>query len=238
MIKEALQYIVDLRKPEVLKIDGETYTDKDVKRVCHNPKAVCLSLTTLTSLVDYIRAGIDVMSDKMIIQVVDPLQVRLISMLDNDRIREELVRVEGKVPRFLYGQYIDREAFNIALQAMFLPEEGRNQILRFVGTVQNNSVMEYGDDGVSQKATIRKGIAGLKDEIVPNPVKLRPFRTFLEVEQPESAFVFRMKEDKDGDVKCAIFEADGGAWKNRAMESVKGYLQDKLKDFPQFTVIS
>ena len=40
-------------------------------------------------------------------------------------------------------------------------------------------------------------------------------------------------------VQCAVFEADGGAWKNRAMENVKAYLQEQLKEFgSQFAVIS
>jgi len=58
------------------------------------------------------------------------------------------------------------------------------------------------------------------------------------VEQPDSAFVFRMKQSEGRGVECAIFEADGGAWKNAAMRKIKGYLQSELSELPQFTVIS
>ena len=85
---------------------------------------------------------------------------------------------------------------------------------------------------------IKTGIASKGEAVVPNPVRLRPFRTFVEVEQPESAFVFRMRQDSDDGVECAVFEADGGAWKNAAMENIKKYLQLELSDLPQFTVIS
>lgn len=81
------------------------------------------------------------------------------------------------------------------------------------------------------------GLSGKETALVPNPVKLRPYRTFTEVEQPESEFVFRMK-NYDGSVGCAIFEADGGAWKNRAMKNIKEYLQYELAGMEQFTVIS
>lgn len=113
-------------------------------------------------------------------------------------------------------------------------------LLKFAGTVENGTVAEYGDDGVSQKATIKTGIATKADAKVPNPVRLRPYRTFIEVEQPESAFVFRMRDNGDrGGVECAIFEADGGAWKNAAMKSIKEYLQFELEDLKkQFIVIS
>lgn len=59
---------------------------------------------------------------------------------------------------------------------------------------------------------------------VPNPVELAPYRTFLEVEQPESQFIFRMKDGP----RCAIFEADGGAWRNQAITNIREYLKNEL----------
>lgn len=55
--------------------------------------------------------------------------------------------------------------------------------------------------------------------------------------QPESEFIFRMKSD-DRSVFCALFEADGGAWKNEAMQSIKQYLEEQLKDIDFVTVIA
>lgn len=166
------------------------------------------------------------------------LYARLYSMLDLDRVREYMVEVHAQVPEFRYGRYMDHENFLIALQSKFIPNDDRERLLRFTGTVENGTVAQYGDDGVTQKATIKTGIASKGEAIVPNPVRLRPFRTFIEVEQPESAFVFRMRQDGDDGVECAIFEADGGAWKNAAMKNIKEYLQFELSDLPQFTVIS
>ena len=73
---------------------------------------------------------------------------------------------------------------------------------------------------------------------MPNPVTLCPFRTFVEVKQPESRFVFRMRQSEGRGVECAVFEADGGAWKNAAMSNVKEYLKKELEGFSQYTVIS
>ena len=238
MIKKALEYIVGMSEPQVLEINGETYSDKGLHRICHNPKAQSIELTTLTSLVEYIKAGIDTMDDKMIIHVSSPECVRLYSMLDLDRVREYIVEVNAQVPEFRYGRYMDHESFLIALQSKFIPNDDRELLLKFTGTVENGTVSQYGDDGVTQKATIKTGIASKGEAVVPNPVRLRPFRTFVEVEQPESAFVFRMRQDSDDGVECAVFEADGGAWKNAAMENIKKYLQLELSDLPQFTVIS
>lgn len=238
MTRDALQYVVGLKTAEVLDINGGKYVDKDVHRVDKELRASAIHMNTLTSLVDYLKAGVDSMADKMLVQVVSPTKVRVLSMLDADRKREELVDVEAMIPDFEYGRYMGNERFIIALQSKFIDNDDRALLLQFAGTVKDESIAQYGDDGVTQKATIKTGITSVGDAVVPNPVKLRPFRTFIEVEQPESAFVFRMRQAEGHGVECAIFEADGGAWKNAAMKSIKEYLQYELAELPQFTVIS
>ncbi len=238
MTRDALQYVVGLRTAEVLDINGGKYVDKDVHRVDKELRASAIQMNTLTSLVDYLKAGIDSMADKMLVQVVSPTEVKLISMLDSDRKRECLVEVEAMIPAFEYGRYMSNESFIIALQSKFINNDDRALLLQFAGTVKDESIAQYGDDGVTQKATIKTGITSVGDAVVPNPVKLRPFRTFVEVTQPESAFVFRMRQTDGRGVECAVFEADGGAWKNAAMKSIKEYLQHELAELPRFTVIS
>ena len=88
IIKEALEYVTGLRTPELLNIDELTYTDKELTPVIYNPKARRIEMNTLTSLVDYIKAGIDDMDKKMIVHVTSPTQVQLYSALDEHRIRE------------------------------------------------------------------------------------------------------------------------------------------------------
>lgn len=236
MIKQALEYIVGLKEPVIKQIDGDTYSDKPLNRISYVPYAKTIEMHTLTSLVDYIKANIDTMSDKMIIHVVSPTSVKLYSQLNYDRKREYLIEVNAQLPDFRFGDYVGHEAFCIALQSKFIQNDDRDLVLKFAGTVEDGTVAEYGDDGITQKATVKTGLASKGDAIIPNPVKLRPYRTFLEVEQPESAFVFRMKSERG--VQCAIFEADGGAWKNTAMKNIKEYLQFELADMSRFTVIS
>ena len=76
--------------------------------------------------------------------------------------------------------------------------------------------------------------------IVPNPVSLRPYRTFSEVEQPESNYVFRIK-DSDKGPAFKLVEADGGLWKNATMRKIKEYLEFELSkelDCYHITVIA
>lgn len=237
MIKEALQYIVSLKSPVIQEIDGSTYSDKTLERISFNPKAKTINMTTLSSLVDYIKSNVDEMYGDMIIHVESPTRVELYSMLDYERKREYMVRVDAKVPEFSFGRNIEHEAFCIAMQSKFIDDEKTDKelILKFAGTVENGTVAEYGDDGVTQKATIKTGIASKSDAIVPNPVCLRPYRTFIEVEQPASNFIFRM-DNKNG-VTCALYEADGGAWEMEAMKNIKSYLENALQGVENFIVI-
>ncbi len=247
MIKEALLYIVGLSEAKVQDItlaDGtvQTYSDKPLHRLQKHIPMVdkAIEMCTLTSLVDYIKGNIDSMSDKMIIQVVDPETVVLFSQLNEERYREKMVVVKARIPDFRFDTYMDQENFCINLQSKFIddPDTDRALILKFAGTMEAGTIAEYGDDGVTQKATVKTGIASKGEAIVPNPVKLRPYRTFLEVEQPASEFIFRVKQNKYDGISCAIFEADGGAWKIAATSSIKDYLQFELSGLDQFTVIS
>lgn len=246
MIKEALQYIVGLSEAKVQDIelpDGtvQTYSDKQLVRLSkYIPYAEPLEMNNLSSLIDYIKSNIDIMSDKMIIQVVSPGSVKLFSQLDEERNREVLAIVTLQSPKFNYGSFIEHEEFCINVQSKFIKDDltDREALLKFAGTVEAGTVAEYGDDGVTQKATVKTGIASKGDALAPNPVRLKPFRTFTEVEQPISDFIFRVKQDKYDGITCALFEADGGAWKNEAMTFIKLYLEEQLKGLEQFTVIS
>lgn len=246
MIQKALQYIVGLREAKVQDIHfvnggAETYSDKELHRLSpYIPRATAIEMHTLTSLVDYIKANIDHMAEHMIIDVESPECVSMYSQLDIERKREYLVEVKARVPEFSFDSFMDKEKFVINIQSKFIddPNSDRAEVLHFAGTVEAGTIATYGDDGVSQKATVKTGIASKNEDIVPNPVKLRPYRTFLEVEQPVSEFIFRMREGMRGGIECAIFEADGGAWKMAATKAIKDYLQFELEDMPQFTVIS
>ena len=241
MIKEALEYIVGLRAPVVKEIDESMYSDKDLKRISYNPLAEPLHLHTLTGLVDYIKSNVDTTKndENLIAEVASPEKVYLYTSLDKERKREQFAVVEARVPSFPFNTFIGHEEFIINVQAKFLDDNNsdRAKILSFAGTVEKGSVAEYSDDGVSQKATVKSGIISKEEKIVPNPVKLRPYRTFLEVEQPMSEFIFRMK-DKDYGVSCAVIEADGGAWINAATKNIKEYLEFELSEFKNILIIS
>lgn len=237
MIEKAIKYLISLATPNIEEINGETYSDKPLHRVSHNPLAEPISMTSLSSLIDYIESKFDSRQEAFV-HIVSPTEVKLYSVLDSDRKREYLVNVTAQVPSFRFNEFIGLEEFCINLQSKFIDTPDRALLLKFAGTVEAGSVAQYGDDGVTQKATIKTGVASKADAMVPNPVVLQAYRTFVEVEQPETKYIFRMKQNAAGGVTCGLFEADGGAWKIDAKNNIREYLMRELEDEASLVIIS
>lgn len=117
MIKDAIQYIVnELSHAEEYLINGSEYSDKQLYRIDpYFPKAEAVRMSTLTSLVEYIKAKIDSMDERMIIHVKDPETVELYSCLDENRDREYVVTVKAMLPEFEFNRFMDQERFCISL---------------------------------------------------------------------------------------------------------------------------
>ena len=115
MIEKALKYLIGLGAANIREIrlpDGavQTYSDKPLNRLYeYIPMAERIDMSTLSSLVDYIKSHVDKMADKMIVHVTDPDEVILFSQLDKERNREYLVKVKAQIPSFRYQDFIGHE---------------------------------------------------------------------------------------------------------------------------------
>lgn len=138
------------------------------------------------------------------------------------------------VPVIPFSNWRDQEEFNIMLQSMFINDADRNLVLDFASHLKIEKGAEVQDNGISQMATVRDGVASLAQAKTPNPVTLRPYRTFNEVEQPASQFVFRINKSAN----LALFEADGGKWKLEAVESIANYLKNELASNKKITILA
>ncbi len=232
-LKEALEYIADLKEgsmePKVVEIAGKTYCDKTLRKYHNFDMAGKLEVNTLTAIVDYIKGKPEELRETMILHIMSPTKAELYSGLIDERVREHLVGASAIVNEFQFDHYYDQERFLIELQANFLHSEDLESIMKVAGNIQADTTANYSDDGVSQKTTIKSGIANNTDVIVPNPVMLKPYRTFNEVEQPESAYVFRIK-DSDRGPMFKLVEADGGIWKTAAIQRIKEFFEFELSE--------
>ncbi len=225
MIKEAIEKIVSLGTYKSEEINHRLYSNGPSGILpIKPPQAETLGINTLTGIKDYGP------TDGMMIHVLDHKTVHVIDkeFADNWLTRSTFLTAVHESPVFKFGQYVDVENFIIALQAMFVQDETTALILKLVGNVKDEGVSNFNDDGVTQVVTAKTGISLVNNVPVPNPVTLRPYRTFMEIEQPASTFVFRIKGNKGEAPMCALVEADGRMWSLKAIKFIKEWLEFEI----------
>lgn len=224
MLKELAQYIVGMSKPELVDINGKIFSDRSLKRYDYEEPAP-LHFKSITGLLEYIEADCDSTYEGSFIHIVNYDRIEFLSPLNDDNEREVYAICEPDKISLSFNRFIDRESFNIMLQTGFVPTSDLEVILSYIGNMSDNAVRTIGDNGVSQEITIKQSTKGLVDVVVPNPVILKPYRTFTEIEPVESSFVFRLKEGG----QCSLFEADGGRWKIETMKELQEYVENTLE---------
>lgn len=233
MIKEAIDRILYLGRHEEIELEGRLY-DKGpggfnpIKPPC----AETLAINTLTGIVNF-----EPHKEDMMIHVVDHTHVHVLDaeFINKWLTRSIYVNAVHESPVFKFGGYYDVESFIIAMQSMFVQDATTAMILALVGNIKDEGVTNFNDDGVTQQVTARTGISMLNNVPVPNPVMLRPYRTFMEVEQPASTFVFRVKGQKGEQPLCALHEADGRMWRLAAIKNIAEWLE---KEIPGIKIIA
>ncbi len=235
MISEALKTFRDLiRKPESVKavFNGIEYA------VDHNcvHKAMFPSWpepiegNTITGLVDFVNDLSRSEAKPLIIHIKSPYRVSVFSELIKPwAARKYYYEAVANRSNFKFGMSMGSETFIINLQASFIKSDATKLLLKFVGNLKSGASHTSADDGVTQTSTARTGITQVESVKVQNPVTLAPYRTFQEVDQPESQYIFRMKQgDKDAKPKVALYECDDIRWGMEAMRSIADYLAGKL----------
>ena len=244
MLKDAMDFFLKKAKsPETREINGQTFSLEQwhqIPATFDQPTIKPFTVNTLTGLKDYIIKNIDkVKEEHVFIHVESHDTVRLMSELfGENHQRNHYVTATTKNSLnngFRFDTFISIPEFIIALQAYFVSSPEVISILKFVSNIKADQGQTYSDNGVSQTVTARRSAgSSLVDLVdVPNPVSLKPFRTFMEVEQPESSFVFRLAAgNEDSPPKVALFEASGGAWKLDAIQKIAAWFEKEGIEIP------
>jgi hypothetical protein len=236
MIKEALQYLFDngvklaeAQAPIIDKtVEGRHYTSKELTPV-KPPLITALTISTLGSLIELCSGqfggdteGFEGFDPKEhVLHVVDERTVKVVTAISNAwKVRETLIECKlAETNTFQFNKYLTQEDFIIGLLASFVDTEDRGPLTKLAGNATAEQVVTLVDDGVTQAISVKSGAYMQDSQTVKGMVMLAPWRTFRDVSQPKSQFLFRVK--KDGDTpKFALFEADGGAWKLEAVENI------------------
>ena len=241
--KDSLKFLVEVgkeiaearNKPEIHVIKGETYVclngrmERYVEK--DTPAPDVIDIYTLDGLIEWIKTDVNGFfkdpAVKCIVRVASPTAVEVLTPCGGaTNSMKQLARCEYAAPKIHFDTYIDSETFGIMIQTNFVEDEYQKVVLQLARNLVEDNSEQTADDGISQRVTVKQGIQAVDSVVFKNPAYLRPLRTFTEIEQPVSPFVIRFKEGKN----AAIFQADGGKWKNVAVRSIGDYLRWALSD--------
>lgn len=224
--------------PHRWNVERKLWVPMDIPTPKDEVRPDSLEFFTLAGIVDYINENneglIPTDGSRIILQVVDQNSVQLLSLPSEcRRDRYIIAEANAHVPAITFGKYMDTDTFNTMLLSQFVETEARKLLFSVVKSMTQQQTAQTTDDGVGQVITVKEGVSLASNVTFQNPVPLRPRRTFTEVEQPESNFTLRV----DKEANAALFESDGGAWKNEAVARIREYLMANIEN-PAVIVIA
>lgn len=235
MIKEALEWVKSqveaAAEIEMEEINGRIYTHQSLTAI-DPPITPNLNLHSLEGIIDIVNSSdFAARAKDLMIHVEYYNEVLLYDkVVESSKKRPVIARAAFDDTLFPFGNWLDLEYFIISMHSHMMIEKDFEKVAKFAMNISHDQSAGYHDDGISQTVRMRKGVVTTSGEQVPSPVELTPYRTFPEVRQPSSLFVFRIKSpnnpDPNNPPKCTLFEADGGAWKSDARRKIFHYFTD------------
>lgn len=230
MLTNLVEKIISLSKIRTIKI-GEIFYAKSALARIKDPaqsSPATRIFNTLLGLVEYCK---NINDSTKFISVVGPEEVHLFGGMDpdNDNIQFHYAKAQLPVKNFKFDIWHELETFIIGVMGMFDETDDKDLILSILSNLANEHVIQNVDNKMSQTLQIKTSITTKANIEMKNPVLLRPFRTFREVEQPASNFILRYKNQGDSLV-ANLIEADGGAWQLDAISNIKAWLSMNVED--------
>ena len=236
MLKEFIEKILQLGEPATIEV-GETPFAKashDLRPVLP-PIPSCVPTKTLRSLITYLSEAVD-SNDftrmNSFLHIESPTEVTLKDDVNDfgqriERISATCGAVNGNI------ESASQEAFILHLQKNFVRDQELKDLLALCGNVTAEQVNTIADDGVSQTVTKKSNTSVLEKAKVKNPWKLRPYRTFREIEQPAGEFVLRITYRSDQPLFTLVDTADD-AWALRATDDIRAWLDHEMSKLDTF----
>ena len=229
MLKEFVEKIADMAENKTHQINGEFYSDKPTYHIKREKYAPSIArFNSLEALVKMIKT--EILKQRalpVIVDVSDHDFVRVFTTYDDDYDRDCLYESKADVPYIgCIGNYYEHEGAMIMLKSLFKETPDLEYTLNLLTKITDDSSVSSSDNGLTQTVEAKKGISLLVHVEVSPRETLKPNRTFLEVDHPDSEFLLRVSEGG----KIALFEADGGMWKILAKRNVKEYFLFELAE--------
>jgi hypothetical protein len=241
---EAMQKTLDIAKPEIhdsiTDVHGiqTNYSTKPLHQIKAAPpeEPQGVNVNTLTGFADLVREKLEGkdFTEEFLIHVQDEGTVTL-KAKQSDQWGRRLVLIQAqpvKFDRFKFGQWLGQEEFAIAVAALFADTEDKQYVLNMASILTSDATNTSEDDGFTQRVNVKAGLRMKEAAIIKPRVQLAPYRTFPEIDQPVSEFVFRARCNGEAPPMLMLVEADGGLWKIDAITEIKRAMEAFTLNIP------
>ena len=231
MLKEFIEHIQKTTQPQIQNIDGVAFAIthdgmvEEILPTIFHPST--LKLNSLDALVKLVKTEASEMDTPLYITIPDHMTVRCFGQPNEEEQYYRQVYYETAatdVPGCGEKNTLGFEEAQIALRTRFQETSDTLYAMKLVSDISLGAKVIYNDNGIATTITTQKGVALQTNEQIRPLVKLRPYRTFQEVEQPESIFLIRVS-----DRGISFIEADGGMWKLATRETIKRFLEERMQ---------
>ena len=232
MLKEFIEHIQKTAQPIIRETADAVYAitaSGEAKKVTALPcPPDTITLTSLDALVKMVQteAAIVEPNRPLFVTIPDHLTVQCFSrfdVTDNNHRQTYYIAKATDVPGWESKVQLPFEEAQIALRTRFQDTPDTQYAMRLLTEISTGARITFNDNGVATTVVTKKGIDLQANEAIRPIITLKPYRTFQEVEQPDSMFLIRISERG-----ISFIEADGGMWKLRAREIVKKHLEERL----------
>lgn len=232
MLKDFIAHIQETTRPQIVEISGRNFsiapggTAIEIRPTIDHPDT--LPLHSLDALVKLVRTEASKAETPLYITIPDHLTVRCFGQPRPDARCFRQVYYEAKatdVPGWGEKVQLGFEEAQIAMRTRFQETADTIYALKLLSDICCGAKVIYNDNGIATTVTTQKGVALQSNEQIRPIITLKPYRTFQEVEQPESIFLIRVNERG-----ITFTEADGGMWKLKARQTVKAFLEEQLAE--------
>ncbi|MCP3904774.1 MAG: hypothetical protein GY715_14195 [Planctomycetes bacterium] len=218
-------------------IGDSVYCRGDIKLPPGEPLPEHMSASTLDAIpriIEYEMTRDTIENQDDLLLEVHPTSVGVYGALEGrHRLRPCYLVCSAGEPYHPFGVSMDLEAFNVWMRTGFAQSEQRDALVTILSNVTQDDRLEIRDTGATQQVTVTDGVAGAQLADIPKVMKLAPFRTFAELEQPESEFIVRIKKGQHGPT-VALHEPCGARWELAALASIREYVVNLFVENPSF----
>lgn len=243
--KEAIDRILSLAVPNEITVGDKLYVDKHMTLIAP-PVSATLPCSTLQGLVDLLNGKFEdaTASADLLVQIESPTEVSLVGRKSDEYGRRNVIAT-ATYPKacttFPFGSWLYPESFIIACQQGFQRVKIENDdgsfakdldyVLSIASKITADSTVDHDDDGITQRVAVKQGVTLKTDVALKARVNLSPWRTFAEIDQVVSTFIFRTRVSNESP-QLAIFEVDGGRWRIDAVAAIKAWLANQITGSP------